>query len=365
VKLTFSRTADQQTQKEFLSQAVAGNTFPQALLLHGPKGVGQSSLLVDLAEILLCCSSENRPCGTCPRCKEWKNRNRDNLYYLFPHPDSQHKNRDTRIQADIVKWETLLEDPYALMCGSREHISIDQIRELTEKLSYAEIAERNRVVLIFWAESMFEPAANALLKILEETPPRTYFILSCERRANILPTILSRCVMLDLPSLSLSAMKQFLSAKAPETDSSQNLELMYLSHGSPGTYLQLEMKDGPALLNLAKAFMENSVQKQWYVFSEFIEKNPDLEDPEKCLQVLNFVLELMRFSVYSDDGMINSQDAEIIKNHSFHTLEALKILKGSYRKLDDYRKFVENCIQAISHYAKPSIALLGNFMDLE
>src|SRR5215210_5773741 len=84
MKFSFGRTAGLEDAKAFLNQALAGNKFPHALLVHGPEGAGQNALLLDLADILVCSGSGDRPCGRCPGCLGRRRRSLDNLLYILP-----------------------------------------------------------------------------------------------------------------------------------------------------------------------------------------------------------------------------------------------------------------------------------------
>ena len=84
MKFEFSRAQGLEEAKSFLTQALASGKFPHALLVHGPEGVGQNPLILDLADILFCDSTGMRPCGQCPGCLGRKRNNLDNLIFLMP-----------------------------------------------------------------------------------------------------------------------------------------------------------------------------------------------------------------------------------------------------------------------------------------
>src|SRR4051812_28421355 len=84
MKFSFGRTAGLEEAKAFLTQALSGNKFPHALLIHGPEGAGQNALLLDLADILVCNGAEARPCGRCPGCLGRRRHSLDNLLYILP-----------------------------------------------------------------------------------------------------------------------------------------------------------------------------------------------------------------------------------------------------------------------------------------
>ncbi|MFC1585797.1 hypothetical protein ACFL5V_09650 [Fibrobacterota bacterium] len=366
--LKFTRTFHQAAAKDFLLHSLAGGSFPQALLIHGPAGVGQTALVIDLAQMLLCDSKVTKPCGTCIRCLEWQRMNRDNLHYLVPSSDAQQKNRDSRIDTGSSRWKMLLEDPYSGLCSAREHISIGQVRDLTERLGYSEIAARKRVVIIFWAESMLEPAANSLLKLLEEPPPHTFFLLSCEHKAGMIPTILSRCVLLNLAPLSHSSMEEFLLTKGADSKFTHSKDLLFLCNGSPGTYLELVNHEGTAMLALAKSFMQHTLQGDWFALSELIDRDSSFDDMEKSLKMLNLTLEIIRVGLSSAHRSVNKGNEAAmwsLDGKSTGDMNHVIDLVHNYPGIDQYVNYIEDSISAVRHYAKPSHALLGNFLALE
>lgn len=145
--------------------------LPHALLIYGPRGVGKAALAERTAQLLLCESSNNKPCGSCDGCRWFLGGN---------HPDFR------RLEPEAL-WKEPPEKP------SME-IKIDQVRELADFLYLRSHREGLRIVLVHPAEDMNVAAANALLKGLEEPPAAAVFILVSHRPARLLPTIRSRCV---------------------------------------------------------------------------------------------------------------------------------------------------------------------------
>src|SRR4051812_24147733 len=172
MNFNFNRTAGMEEAKAFLTQSLATGKFPHALLVHGPEGVGQNALLLDIADILLCDNAETRPCGKCAGCLGRKRNNLDNLHYLMPleKKDKAGEGEMEGAQVDELAQRAadFQDDPYGFSRSEKSRIHILQIRELQSRLSFAEAAKKVRIILILWAESMPHEAANALLKTLEE-----------------------------------------------------------------------------------------------------------------------------------------------------------------------------------------------------
>ncbi len=164
-------------KEQLLGQGI--DRLPHAILLVGPSGVGKSAFSEQIAALLLCESLEPAlgACGECHACRWLEAGN---------HPDFR------RIAPDVDEETEEAVSEKAKKRGS-SIIRIDQIRELEAFVFVGSHREGNRVVLITEAEAMNGPAANALLKILEEPPSSVYFILVSTRSKSLLPTLRSRC----------------------------------------------------------------------------------------------------------------------------------------------------------------------------
>ncbi len=175
--------------------------LPHALLLHGGRGIGKRHLVKAFAQLLLCeAPVDAAPCGRCAGCQLVAADNHPDLRWLTPAAsmpsrddadlngeDSQADSSDTRSSKGAKP--------------SRE-IVIDQVRKISEFLSISSHRGGRRVVLLLPAEALNASASNALLKMLEEPPPGTTFLAVSDQLDAVLPTILSRCVLLRAPSPS-------------------------------------------------------------------------------------------------------------------------------------------------------------------
>src|ERR1700681_1752344 len=147
-------------------------TLPHALLLRGPRGIGKLAFARALAQALLCeVPAENgRSCGACRACAWFETGSHPDYRQIEPESESTDS-------ADGEK--------------KSNAISVDQIRALPDFINLSSHRGESKVVVINPAEMLNVNAANALLKNLEEPPPRTYFMLVTHRPHQLLPTIKS------------------------------------------------------------------------------------------------------------------------------------------------------------------------------
>lgn len=170
--------------QETLAAFVNGGRFPHALLLEGPEGSGRRTFAREIAAALFC-RGEHKPCGSCNQCRKVLERN---------HPDVEYYGGD----------------------GSRRSFHIDTIRQLRQNAWLLPGEAPCRVCVLCGAENMTDQAQNALLKILEEPPEHTVFILTAENRAMLLPTILSRVQTIRLEPLTPAEILPVLRERCPD-----------------------------------------------------------------------------------------------------------------------------------------------------
>jgi DNA polymerase-3 subunit delta' len=126
-------------------------------------------------------------------------------------------------------------------------ISVDQVRSLSRLFSTTASMSPWRVVVIDAIDDLERPAANALLKNLEEPPPNSLFLLVSHASERLLPTIRSRCRQLRLSTLDDDAMTSALRTALPDADAREIEELKGAAEGSPGRALQFRGLDIGAL----------------------------------------------------------------------------------------------------------------------
>ena len=162
--------------------------LPHALLLRGQEGLGKQVLALRLARTLLCRhATEQGACGRCQGC---------HLVDTGNHPD--------------LLWVTLDDE--------RTTITVEQIRALADFLSLKPHSAPHKVVLLMPADLMNPNAANALLKLLEEPPLGSMFVLVSSRPMRLPATIRSRCVPIAFRPPSAAVARQWLSARLGRSD---------------------------------------------------------------------------------------------------------------------------------------------------
>ncbi len=170
-------------------------TLPQALLITGPDGSGLPLFALALVQARLCGSHDpanGLPCGRCRSC-EW--------FAAGHHPDVLRVGGDvamgTESDGDAGEGRSKAAEAREDATKSRS-IPVGEVRRLTSFLQVPSHGEVGRFVILSPADGMNTAAANALLKILEEPPPRTTLVLVSSRESRLLPTVRSRCQLIRL-----------------------------------------------------------------------------------------------------------------------------------------------------------------------
>lgn len=206
---SFKDIIGQSAVKERLTQEVREGRIPHARLFCGPAGAGKLPLALAYARFICCPNrSETDACGTCPSCVKWNKLVHPDVHFAFP---IVKKAKKEVCDDYIAEWRRLLlGTPYFNLnhwldeMGAENGQAIIYAKEsdeITRKLSLKSSQGGYKVVIVWLPEKMHEACANKLLKLLEEPPQKTVFLLVSENPERILPTILSRTQRLNVPKI--------------------------------------------------------------------------------------------------------------------------------------------------------------------
>src|SRR5436189_810581 len=209
--------------KTRLAGAHASEKLPQALLLAGPRGVGKQRLALWLAQLIHCevprGGSQPEPCGECRSCRLVLSLQHPDVHWFVPFELSK-RSSDVEKQADAAA-EALAEEMaarreqplYAPVVGLASH-PVASIRLLLKRLALTPAMGKRKVFIVGDAERLIpqlgtEVAANALLKALEEPPADSVIIITAADPNALLPTIMSRVVLISVARIADSDVTVF------------------------------------------------------------------------------------------------------------------------------------------------------------
>jgi DNA polymerase-3 subunit delta' len=205
---------------ERFRRALARGRLASSFLFAGPSGIGKRAFAMTLAQALLCQTRPEQamdPCGACPSCAQ---------VTAGTHPDVER----------VAKPEGKSDIPLALLIGDDEH----RRREgLCHNIALKPYLGGRKVAVIDDADDLNEEGATALLKTLEEPPPRSVLILIGTTPAKQLPTIRSRCQLIRFRPLPPESVASLLVSKGYVADTAEARRLAELGEGSVGRALEL------------------------------------------------------------------------------------------------------------------------------
>jgi DNA polymerase III subunit delta' len=216
-----------------LAQATRKDRLPQVLLLAGPGGVGKQRLALWLAQLLLCEHPGGEPCGNCRACRLVAGLSHPDLHWLVPiarpkasEPDKQ---IDEAAQALAAAMEERRNQPLQGQTDGMAIHGVASVRVLQRHAALTPVEGGRRVFIIGEADRLVpqdgtEAAANALLKLLEEPPAGSVFVLTTNDAGRLLPTIRSRATLLRLRGLPDADVRDFLQAQVRPVPSTEELE---------------------------------------------------------------------------------------------------------------------------------------------
>ena len=203
--------------------ALARNRLPHALIFAGPSGVGKRTLALLVAQQVNCLSPAGEDaCGACRSCLKIISGN---------HPDI----REIKPEGTVIR--------------------IEQIRALINEVAFEPFEARYRLAILDPADQMKAETANSLLKTLEEPPSRTYLILITSKPYALLPTIRSRCRLLQFGGLPQQEIEEYLIG-VQKLDSKEARLAAFFSNGSLGAALSFDSQHYPKVRKQALLFVQ-------------------------------------------------------------------------------------------------------------
>ena len=234
----------QEEVKQHLIRLLAENKLPHAIMLCGPKGAGKLPLALAFAQMLLCQHpTEDGACGNCSDCHMSSLWAHPDLHFTFPvykakssdHPISDDYLQQWREQISRTPYfdtEDWLEDIGAE--NQQVVIYVQESDNLQKKLALKSSQGGRKVVIIWLPERMNEQTGNKLLKLIEEPPVGTHFLLVSQEPDLVLGTIQSRVQRINVPALPEQVISQALQERYAMPQDNANL----LAHIAQGSYTE-------------------------------------------------------------------------------------------------------------------------------
>jgi len=313
----------------FLKEHTKADKLRHAYLITGPQGVGRRTLALAFVKALNCKQpiEQGIPCGTCITCQQIDRMEFSDLTILAP--EEGHKD-----------------------------IRIEQVRALQHAIVLAPYQAPYRVALLLDFQRITTGAANALLKTLEEPPPKAVLILTADAQESLLPTIVSRCEVLRLRPLPLGDAEKYLVKQKGLTPVDARL-LAHITSGRIGAALRLN--DDPKSLKLRSKFLDDlsslltSSKRSRFAYVEIQLKQgrSDRNNMSEMISIwLTFWRDVCISTAKADVPLVNVDYADLIHNVAGKvslavTQKVMASLEEGLKSLDSYvnaRLLAENLL---------------------
>ena len=227
-----------------IQNALEEHRLPHAILIDGDVGTGRHTLSAYLSCAIVC-SDDNIPCFKCHNCHLARENNHPDITVLVPEE-------------------------------GKKSISVKQIRQLKANSYIKPHTASSKVFVIDYAHTLNEESQNALLKVLEEPPQNTFFILIAESKASLLTTVISRCVTFSLNVPTSDEALDYISSKT-EYPAEDIINVLRDTRNNIGQALEILKGDSDAKTShLAKEFLQSALRgDQWGMLNILVpfEKN--------------------------------------------------------------------------------------------
>jgi len=332
--MQFSKIIGQQKMIGRFINTVKTERISHAQLLHGPEGSGKLELAIAYAQYVSCTNkSETDSCGTCPSCNKYEKLIHPDLHFVYPvvrtkkfnKPVSdnfsdgwrsfilEHKKHRLNVWLDLIGTE-----------GGQAGIFAHESSEIIRKLNLKTFEAEYKIMIIWLPEKMNLSSANKLLKMIEEPPMKTLFLLVSDYPEQIINTIRSRSQFVKIPGIE----NESLSKKIAETYQLEKNELIRIAKLANGNYFKAldvleESENEKYNLNLFVKLMRLSFAAKIIELTQWVDEISNT-GRERQKNFLNYSLKMFR-----ENFILNNSPAEKEKLNQFTTNEENFSLKFS------------------------------------
>ncbi|MBO6605366.1 DNA polymerase III subunit delta' [Psychroserpens sp.] len=263
--MLFSEILGQDHIKNHLTTSADFGRIPHAQLFVGPEGSGTLPMAIAYAQYLLCKNTNGENSNGNETCNlKFKTLAHPDLHFAFPvatndriksHPVSSHFLEEWRQLIDNQPYGNLFDWYRILGIDNKQgQIGVDEAHDIVKSLSLKSYEGGYKVMIIWMAEKMNTSAANKLLKLIEEPPNQTIFILIAEDEEQIINTIRSRCQILNFPPLAEATIQEAL-IKHYQIPVADALKIAHQANGNYNKACDLVYSDS-----------EDTQFEEWFVF---------------------------------------------------------------------------------------------------
>lgn len=249
--------------KTHLTSSADAGRIPHAQLFVGPEGSGTLPMALAYAQYLICGNKNGENEGGNAACNlKFNSFAHPDVHFAYPVANTEQAKKHAVSDHFSKEWrEFLAEQPYGNLFDwyrlidiekKQGQIGVDEAKEIVKKLSLKSYEGGFKVMIVWMAEKLNTAASNKLLKLIEEPPEKTVFLLLCQDEEQILQTIRSRCQILHFPPLAEEVIGDALLQKGASRQ-----EAMQIAHEANGNFNKA--------LDLLNKDSEDLIFEKWFV----------------------------------------------------------------------------------------------------
>lgn len=363
-------------EKNFLIKAENKNHVAHAQLFFGSEGSPNLSLALAFISFLNCNNKVNNDsCGECPSCKKIDKMIHPDVHFIFPVAPTTKINKNVISDLFIKEWRNfILDDPYQNVNdwfnfygfeNKSPNISKDESRNLIKKLTLKPFESENKIVLIWLPEYLHLYTSNALLKILEDPPPKTFFFLITNDYNRLLKTILSRVQMFKIRNFSDEELKKEI-LKKEDIAENELSKLILTSDGNLNQAKKIINSSNEDFLSFFKIWMRNCYSNDYAKIQldlEWFNNQTKINKKAFLIYSLNLIRESFVIKINSSLSRIVDEESEFIKNFS-QSLNEEKTEK-IILELNDSIRFLERNANPKIIFLDLSIEIANAFNEMK
>jgi len=310
--MQFAAIIGNQAIKEHLINTVKENRVSHAQLFLGPQGAGALPLALAYAQYINCENKQQTDsCGSCSSCRKYSKLIHPDLHFSYPFFAKKAPSETASMY--VEEWrKAFLSNPYMSLEQWREaldpenktkqaNINIAEAHSIIKKLSLKAF-EAEYKVLIMWLPEYLEKEGNALLKLIEEPPPKTLFLLVAENQDKILNTIISRTQLVKVHKLSNEQVKNYLITEK-HLSSAQATELAFIADGNIQQALNTLADSTSDYFSLLVAWLRGIVTDSGLAIIKLCEEELAKLGRENQKSFLIYAINMLRQIILAQEGL--------------------------------------------------------------
>lgn len=354
--------------KDQLTTACKRGKVPHAQLFVGSPETAVMPLVMAYASYLMCSNrSDEDSCGTCPNCTRIKKLMHPDIHFVFPKisaPDSGKYDKvlaealpkfrqfiTTSPYGDIEEWaQTYGQENKNLLIGREDS------RKILKNISLRSVEGGYKILIIWYPELMNASAANAILKVLEEPPEKTIYLLASYHYDMLLPTITSRSQLVVVPPSEDDGIKAFLLEMGFTEQKAKNAT--NLASGKIGAAIRLAKEEEPQEYQHFQKWMLECWKKN---LGSLVKRSEDFSKSGKNAQrtMLNYAISIIRNAVIHQGGnellITNPEEQAFVENFSD---------KLGTPRLEKIYQLINECSGHLERNSNPRITHLNLSLEI-